>query len=325
MLLVGETLDIPARVREKVPNSFVRAVGGNPGFGAAANEVLRLVEGDNGFFCFLHDDVALDPGAIRLLVEELYRSNAGVVGPKLVSWDEPRILQHVGLAVDRLAEVDPIVEPGEFDQEQHDAVRDVFALPTACVLVRADLFRSIGGFDPVIEYHGDDVDLCWRAHLSGARVMVVPAARGRHVEALAARRPDLAIAGPAARNRMRTVATLTGAGRLPLILLQLTLMTIFHAAFDLVRGRLRNAVASLVALVGMLGSRRKVAMTAGVLRSWSVSEEAIDRMHAPVGLSIGADTPEEIAISVVAEMIAVRRDGSRRRGGVQIETAEVSP
>ena len=77
--------------------------------------------------------------------------------------------------------------------------------------------------------------------------------------------------------------------------------------------------------LGMLGSRRKVAMTAGVLRSWSVSEEAIDRMHAPVGLSIGADTPEEIAISVVAEMIAVRRDGSRRRGGVQIETAEVSP
>ena len=76
--------------------------------------------------------------------------------------------------------------------------------------------------------------------------------------------------------------------------------------------------------LGMLGSRRKVAMTAGVLRSWSVAEEAIDRMHAPVGLSIGADTPEEIAISVVAEMIAVRRDGSRRRGGVQLGVAEVS-
>jgi GT2 family glycosyltransferase len=254
VLLVGETLDIPTRVRERVPNSFVRAVGGNPGFGAAANEVLRLVEGDNGFFCFLHDDVALDPGAIRLLVEELYRSNAGVVGPKLVTWDDTRILQHVGLAVDRLAEVDPIVEPGEYDQEQHDAVRDVFALPTACLLVRADLFRSIGGFDPVIEYQGDDVDLCWRAHLSGARVMVVPAARGRHLEALRMRRPDLAVAGPAARNRMRTVATLTGAGRLPLILLQLTLMTIAHAAFDLVRGRFRHAFASLVALVGMVPS-----------------------------------------------------------------------
>lgn len=68
--------------------------------------------------------------------------------------------------------------------------------------------------------------------------------------------------------------------------------------------------------LGMLGSRRKVALTAKVLREWGVSEEAIGRMHAPVGLPIGADTPEEIAVSVVAEMIAVRRDGSRRRGGV---------
>ena len=57
-------------------------------------------------------------------------------------------------------------------------------------------------------------------------------------------------------------------------------------------------------------------MTAEVLRKWEVAPGDIDRMHAPVGLSIGADTPEEIAISVVAEMIAVRREGTRRRGGV---------
>ena len=68
--------------------------------------------------------------------------------------------------------------------------------------------------------------------------------------------------------------------------------------------------------LGMLGSRRKVALTAKVLREWGVADDAIGRMHAPVGLAIGADTPEEIAVSVVAEMIAVRRDGSRRRGGV---------
>ena len=68
--------------------------------------------------------------------------------------------------------------------------------------------------------------------------------------------------------------------------------------------------------IGMLGSRRKAALTARQLRAWDVSEEAIARIHAPVGVSIGADTPEEIAVSVVAEMIAVRRAGSARRGGV---------
>lgn len=67
--------------------------------------------------------------------------------------------------------------------------------------------------------------------------------------------------------------------------------------------------------LGMLGSRRKVAMTAKVLREWGVPEPDLARIHAPVGIAIGADTPEEIAVSVVAEMIAVRRAGSRRRGG----------
>ncbi|MFM2077144.1 MAG: hypothetical protein RJA49_1034 [Actinomycetota bacterium] len=251
-LVVGEADDLPALIRDRVPNAFVRAVAGNPGFGVAANEVLRLVEGDNGFFCFLHDDIALEPGAIRLLVEELYRSNAGVVGPKLVAWDEPTVLQHVGLGVDRFGEIDPLVEPGEYDQEQHDAVRDVFAVPTACLLVRADLFRTVGGFDPTIEFHGDDVDLCWRAHLSGARVVVVPAARARHLEQLDVRRPDLPVAGRRARSRMRTVATLTGARRLPLLSLQLFLVTIAQAIGLIVRGRFGEATASLTALVGMV-------------------------------------------------------------------------
>jgi GT2 family glycosyltransferase len=251
-LVVGDAAELPAHISDRVPNAFVRAVAANPGFGAAANEVLRLVEGDNGFFCFLHDDVALEPGAIRLLVEELYRSNAGIVGPKLVTWDDPSVLQHVGLGVDRFGEVDPLVEPGEYDQEQHDAVRDVFAVPTACLLARADLFRSIGGFDPSIEFHGDDVDLCWRAHLSGARVIVVPAAKGRHLEQMATRCPDLPMAGPAARSRMRSVATLTGARRLPLVLLQLVLITLAQAVGLMVRGRFGEAASSLSALVGMV-------------------------------------------------------------------------
>ena len=127
-LLTGATTDgagddVHRRIVERLPDAFVRDLGANPGFGAAANEVLRLVEGDSGFFCFCHDDVALDPDAVRLLVEELYRSNAGVVGPKLVSWDDPAVLQHVGLGLDRFGEIDPITEPGEYDQEQHDAVR----------------------------------------------------------------------------------------------------------------------------------------------------------------------------------------------------------
>lgn len=89
------------------------------------------------------------------------------------------------------------------------------------------------------------------------------------------------------------------------------------------RGHQHDAViASQVAprnlrYIGMLGSRRKAALTSQQLKSWGLGAEAIARIHAPVGLSIGADTPEEIAVSVVAEMVAVRRTGSSRRGGIE--------
>ena len=147
-------------VAETVPAAHVRQIGGNPGFGPAANSVLRLVEGDSGFFLLMHDDVALDPGAVTAMLEEVYRSNAGIVGPKLVEWDDPRVLQVVGYDADRLGVLDSDIEPGEIDQEQHDAVRDVFVVPSACLLIRADLFRTLGGFEPTIDFHGDHVDLC---------------------------------------------------------------------------------------------------------------------------------------------------------------------
>jgi len=58
--------------------------------------------------------------------------------------------------------------------------------------------------------------------------------------------------------------------------------------------------------LGMIGSEKKVALTYDALRRDGVSEDALRSIHAPIGLDIGAETPDEIAVSVVAEIIAVR-------------------
>lgn len=255
-LLTPDTDDeqeaLKERIRSVLPTAFVRQLPANVGFGPAVNEVLRLVEGDNGFLLVCHDDIALAQNAVRILVAELFRSNAGIVGPKLTDWDQPRTLQHVGLGLDRFGEVDPVVESGEVDQEQHDAVRDVFVLPSACLLVRADLFRALGGFDPGISFHGDDVDLCWRAHLTGARVIVVPDARVRHREQLLDRRPELNHQALSSRHRMRAVATLTGGPRLLVRSIQLIFLTLVELVVGLFTGRFSEAMSSLRALVGLL-------------------------------------------------------------------------
>ncbi len=71
---------------------------------------------------------------------------------------------------------------------------------------------------------------------------------------------------------------------------------------------LRWAVGTPARYVAMIGSKRKVISVVKELEKEGIPREAFERIQAPMGLEIGAVTPEEIAISVVAEMIAVRRD-----------------
>ncbi|CAM8628887.1 Glycosyltransferase like family 2 [Acidimicrobiia bacterium] len=175
------------RLGSVLPDAHLRRLETNPGFGAAANEVLVAVQGA-AFYLFCHDDVRLEPDVVRLLVEEAFRSNAGIIGPKLVEWSDPKRLISVGMGSDRYGHASPYVERGDLDQEQHDAVRDVFYIPGAVTLVRADLFAAVGGFDRDMTFHGEDLDLCWRAHVAGARVIVAPSARVGHLEALGVRR-----------------------------------------------------------------------------------------------------------------------------------------
>ena len=183
----GSTHDPTGRVADVLPTAFVRRLSDDRGFSAAANEALGAVEGAP-FLLFLHDDVRLAPDAVTSMVAEAFRANAGVVGAKLVDWDDEAVLRSVGLAVDVFGSSATLVDPGELDQSQHDSARNVFAVSTACMLVRTDLFRVIGGFSTEIPFFGEDVDLCWRAHSAGASVQFCPRATVAHRERFEERR-----------------------------------------------------------------------------------------------------------------------------------------
>jgi xanthine dehydrogenase accessory factor len=80
------------------------------------------------------------------------------------------------------------------------------------------------------------------------------------------------------------------------------------------RDALRQVVSSsAAAYIGMIGSQRKVKMVFDELRKDGVAEEALAAVHAPIGLDIHAETPEEIALSIMAEIVMVRRGG---KGGL---------
>jgi GT2 family glycosyltransferase len=232
--------EVKPRVGRSAPGAFVRRLADDAGFGAAANEVLEVVEGAS-FYLLCHDDIAPDPDVTRLLVEEAFRSNAAIVGPKLVRWDDPRQLLQVGEGIDHGGYVSPLVERGELDQEQHDSVRDVFMIPGACTLVRADLFAEIGGFDEGIDLLYDDVSLCWRTHIAGARVIVAPSARVRHLEALGVRRPVDDRRRLQTRHRLRVVFSCYSGLTLVRTVPRIVVLHLLEAVYSLAVGRTANA------------------------------------------------------------------------------------
>jgi xanthine dehydrogenase accessory factor len=67
-----------------------------------------------------------------------------------------------------------------------------------------------------------------------------------------------------------------------------------------------------VAYLGMIGSRRRVKGVLELVKEKGHADELLARVHAPIGLDIGSLTPEEIALSVIAEVVKVRRGGTGR-------------
>ena len=74
---------------------------------------------------------------------------------------------------------------------------------------------------------------------------------------------------------------------------------------------LRWAVQTRARYVGMIGSKRKVIEIFKTLQKEGVPAHLFDRVHAPIGLDIGAITPEEIAVAITAELIAIRRHADK--------------
>jgi GT2 family glycosyltransferase len=209
--------------RSRLGEDAVLAVRGQ--FGRAVMAALRDPRSAGmEWVWLLHDDTAPEPDALeRLLAEAASRPSAAILGPKLVSWSDPKRLSEVGWSVDRTGRAVSPVEDDEIDQGQHDQVRETFFVSTAGMLVRRNALLQVGGFDERMPAFRDDLDLCWRMHLHGGRVLVVPGARVRHFAAATSRaRKDRAVSHPRYLTERHTMAALlkaTSLRRLPLMFL----------------------------------------------------------------------------------------------------------
>ncbi len=198
------------------------------GFGAAVAHAVAALAGAPGlpttdadapvveWLWLLHDDCAPEPNALRALLVEAERTpSAGVIGPKIRGWKDGRLLLELGVSVGRGGRRETYLERGETDQGQHDQRRDVLAVGSAGMLVRRDVWDALGGFADDLPLFRDDIDLCWRAHRAGYRVVVAPEAVVHHAEAAAHGRRAPDAAGGAVHRADRRSALLLMLGNLP--------------------------------------------------------------------------------------------------------------
>ena len=207
----GGAAELSRRIAAFLPDAHVCQVSSSStaGFGAAANAAIAATPdaAQKMLFLFCRQDVVLEEDAVSQLVAELEKINAGIVAPKLVDRRNPRRLADMGFGIDRTGGRLHKATPGEYDQGQRDSIEQVFGVSSACMLIRSDLFFALGQFSTEIASHGEDLDICWRAHLAHAQVVVA-------VKAVAKILPQPASAEES-RMRMRhqvfSLLTCTGA------------------------------------------------------------------------------------------------------------------
>ncbi|WP_172387562.1 glycosyltransferase [Streptomyces sp. MNP-20] len=189
----------------------------------------------------LHDDCAPEPGALAELLraveaEREAGNEVAVVGPKLRGWYDRRQLLEVGVSIAHSGRRWTGLDRREQDQGQHDHVRPVLSVSTAGMLIRREVFERLGGFDRRLPLMRDDVDLCWRAHAAGHRVLVAPDAVVRHAEAASRERRTVDCVGRTATSPHRvdkagavyTLLANTRTAVLPWVLVRLVVGTLLR-------------------------------------------------------------------------------------------------
>ena len=148
----------------------------NLGFATAANRGAAETSGD--MLVFLNPDTVVAPGALEALAGTLDDPEIGVVMARLRLLDRPALLNSGGTVI----HISGLAWAGRFGEPavEISALTDVAAASGAALAVRRETFHKLGGFTGELFMYHEDVELSWRAHLHGLRVVVDPSADVLH-------------------------------------------------------------------------------------------------------------------------------------------------
>lgn len=158
----------------------------NYGFARGYNEGLRHLDAD--YCVLLNSDVEVSPGWVEPVIALMEKQRTiAACQPKILQYGARDRFEYAGAAggwMDRYGYPfcrGRLFDVCETDTGQYDDPAPVFWASGACLFVRADCFRSQGGFDPLFFAHMEEIDLCWRLQAAGFEVYCCPQSRVYHV------------------------------------------------------------------------------------------------------------------------------------------------
>jgi GT2 family glycosyltransferase len=171
----SSTDDSISLLKDQFPSVKLIEFDKNYGFSEGYNRALEKIPAE--YYMLLNSDVEVTTGWLDPMVE-LLDENPGIAvcQPKLLQYHNRSFFEYAGAAGGFIDQYGypfcrgRIFRKMERDYGQYDDTRSVFWATGACMLIRSDLFRGSGGFDPDFFAHMEEIDLCWRLQLSGYAV-----------------------------------------------------------------------------------------------------------------------------------------------------------
>ena len=183
-------------MKEEFPQVRTIAFDKNHGFTGGYNRAFKALCGTPEapakdtpeYFLLINSDIEVTEDWLRPLVDWMdSHPQCGACAPKLHSWQERGKFEYAGAAggyLDRFGFPfcrGRIMGRLEEDNGQYDEPQDVFWATGACLMVRSEVYRRLGGLDERFFAHMEEIDLCWRMQLEGWSVTVVPESVVYHV------------------------------------------------------------------------------------------------------------------------------------------------
>lgn len=166
-------------VKSNFPEANLITFDSNLGFAGGYNAALEQINAK--YFVLLNSDVEVTRDWLTPLVDYMDANiDVAACQPKIKSLANREYYEYSGAAGGYIDKYGfpfcrgRIFNKLEKDQGQYDDIVEIFWATGACMVVRASAWSICGGFDDVFFAHMEEIDLCWRFHLSGLKVMYIP-------------------------------------------------------------------------------------------------------------------------------------------------------